>query len=465
MHFISTKITLLIFLFICQFPFSVTYAFEKEANEVIDAKTQNILQLLEILKDNKTISKEQFETLKTQFVKSANLSIEDDYNDDDYDDGYSEDDESNLAIKTEGGLEVSTFDGQYSFELSGRILYDYTLFSEDKNVLGNDSSLRKAYLGVEGKIDYDWGYELTIDFAGGEADIKDAYISYLGQTGWLWKFGHVKEPFSLSELTSSKYSTFLERPMLTEFSPGRSLGVNTITYGSHWTLAASLTSETWDNDPDDEGSEGWGSTIRSTYAPWHTDTQALHFGVALSYRETDDEQKVKFDTRPETKNTGIKFLNTGKIKQVDNITRMGLETAWVEGPFSAQAEYVFAELERQIEENLSFSGWYVTASWMVTGESRDYKFKKGSFGRMKPYSPFGAWEVALRYSALDLNDKDITGGSGNISTIGINWYVNERIRTMLNYAIVDNDEFADDDGDVLPSDNPNYVQLRLQIDF
>lgn len=453
MPLLSKKLTLSLFIFICHSLFITSKASAKETNEIADDKPKSYLQLLTILNQNKTISDEQFQTLKKHAENNTELLEEID------------DEEDDLAIKTEGGLEVSTYDGKYSFELSGRLMYDLTAFKEDVNKLGNDTSIRKAYLGVEGKIDYDWGYELTIDFAGGDADIKDAYISYSGQAGWLWKFGHVKEPFSLSELTSSKYSTFLERPMLTELAPGRSLGINTRTYGAHWTLAASLTSEAWDNDPDDEGDEGWGATIRSTYSPWHKDTAALHLGFALSYRDTDDEQKIKFDTRPETKNTDVKYLNTGKIKHVDNFTRMGLETAWVEGAFSVQAEYILTELERESESALTFSGWYATASWFLTGESRDYKFKKGAFGRIKPYSASGAWEIALRYSSLDLNDQDITGGSSNISTIGINWYINDRMRTMLNYAIVENDEFADDDGDTLPSDNPSYLQLRLQMDF
>ena len=300
---------------------------------------------------------------------------------------------SDLAIETEGGLTVSTFDGQYAFELTGRLMYDLTAFDEDEVELGNSSSIRRAYLGVEGKLDYDWGYELTIDFADGDADIKDAYISYLGQTGWVWKFGHAKEPFSLAELTSSKYITFMERPMLTEFAPGRALGIHTNTYGTQWTFAASLTTEAWDEDPDDEGDEGWGATTRATYAPWYCDTRALHFGAALSYRETSDENSVKFDTRPETKSTDIKYLNTGKIKKADSINRYGVEAAWVEGPFSVQSEYVLTEVEGDFGEDLSFSGWYVTSSWMLTGESRNYKFKKGclwSDQALCPYRRMGA---------------------------------------------------------------------------
>ncbi|MDP2561699.1 OprO/OprP family phosphate-selective porin [Psychrobium sp. 1_MG-2023] len=450
------KFALSVFLLTSQSLLFTPFASGNEGSETTQQNPHSYLQLLTVLKNNKTITREQFEALKAQLLDHAEQLEQD---------KYVEDDEESLAIKTEGGLEVSTYDGQYAFELTGRMMFDMTSFEEDKNKLGNDSSIRRAFLGVEGKFDYNWGYELTVDFSGGEADLKDAYISYSGQNGWLWKFGHTKEPFSLEELTSSKYITFIERAMLNEFAPGRSLGINASTYGSNWTVAASINTQAWDDDPDDEGDEGWATTMRSTYAPWHTDTQALHFGIGLSHRVTDDERKVKFNSRPETKNTDIKFLNTGSIKKVEKISRLGLETAWVEGAFSAQAEFIMADLTRQSQDNLSFSGWYATASWMITGESKDYKFRKGSFGRLKPYSPNGAWEVAVRHSSLDLNDLDITGGEGYISTIGINWYITKQMRAMLNYAMVDNDEYANDDGDVLPSDDPRYVQLRLQLDF
>ena len=445
-------------------------AIAQEANKANVQSSSSFLKLIETLRDNKTLTEAQYQALKqhaTVEEKSHTDSAANNTSDDDVDSRINDDIDNNveLALETEGGVKLATYDGQYAFELSGRLMYDLTVFNEDLNAIGNGANLRRAYLGVEGKIDYDWGYELTIDFADGDADIKDAYISYLGKSDWLFKFGNAKEPFGLSELTSSKYSTFIERPMVTEFAPGRNLGVHASTYQQNWAFSASVTADAWDDETDDEGDDGWGFTTRAVYSPWHTDTQSLHLASAWSYRETNDENTVKFDTRPETKSTDIKFLNTGKIRDVSNITRLGFESAWVSGPLSLQGEYMMAELAGDQITDLSFDGWYVMASWMLTGESRDYKFKKGAFGRIKPHSSSGAWELAVRFSELDLNDHQVAGGNSQISTIGVNWYLNERIRAMLNYALVNNDRNADDDGSVLSNDNPQFTQLRLQMDF
>ena len=75
---------------------------------------------------------------------------------------------------------------------------------------------------------------------------------------------------------------------------------------------------------------------------------------------------------------------------------------------------------------------------------------------------WGAWELGLRYSYIDLNDEDIRGGEERNLTLGLNWYLNTKVRLMFNYIRAEVDDRADpavDDGTV------DILQARFQIAF
>ena len=71
---------------------------------------------------------------------------------------------------------------------------------------------------------------------------------------------------------------------------------------------------------------------------------------------------------------------------------------------------------------------------------------------------FGAFEVAARYSTIDLDDGLVNGGTENNLTIGVNWYLNPQVRFMANYIHVDTNSNAG-------NDNPDVIQFRGQLDF
>jgi phosphate-selective porin OprO/OprP len=73
---------------------------------------------------------------------------------------------------------------------------------------------------------------------------------------------------------------------------------------------------------------------------------------------------------------------------------------------------------------------------------------------------WGAWELAFRYSYLDLNDEDIRGGEERNLTLGLNWYLKPNIRFQLNYINAKVEDRADpqvEDG------RANIFQSRFQI--
>ena len=373
--------------------------------------------------------------------------------------------ESEDELQAAGQAENVSSSDHLSLELGGELMIDSAFYNDDKNELGNGTEIRRARLKAEGKI-YDWEYELGVGFAGGDADIKDAYLGYEGWSSTSLMVGQFKEPFSLEELTSAKYITFMERALPIAFAPGRNIGIGVHKYWDTMTVAGGLFGESFNDDVDDEGDEGWGVAGRFTYSPIHQNTRAVHFGAATEYRKSNDDDETKYETKPESNVTDVRFANTGKIEDVESSAKYGLEAAGIWGPFSGQAEYLFTDVSRHSgARDLNLDGWYAYGSWFLTGESRNYRFRKGSFGRVKPLHRYGAWEMAARYSMIDLTDGLVTGGKEQNITLGLNWYINPYMRVMANYIMINNDVNADDDGDVIGNDDPGAFQLRLQGEF
>jgi phosphate-selective porin OprO/OprP len=112
----------------------------------------------------------------------------------------------------------------------------------------------------------------------------------------------------------------------------------------------------------------------------------------------------------------------------------------------------------------------VSGGWFLTGESRPYKKSKGTWSRVEPKHPFdpsagkwGAFEVASRFSCLNLNDANVRGGREANLTVGLNWYLYSNVRMELNYVFANvlstGEVLGAADGEV------NAVMARAQIEF
>jgi len=158
-------------------------------------------------------------------------------------------------------------------------------------------------------------------------------------------------------------------------------------------------------------------------------------------------------------------VNTGRITGAKSIRRLGVEAVAIRGPYSVQAEYMRTRVPRANLEDPEFDGWYVFVSWFPTGESRNYSTRVGNFRPITPIHDYGAIELAARFSSIDLTSGTVLGGKEKNVTLGVNWYVRQRIRLMANYVFVWADENANGNGTVLGNDSPRALMFRFQIHF
>lgn len=377
---------------------------------------------------------------------------------------------SDFRVYWKEGLRFQTADKDFTLKIGGRIMNDWAWMEADRAVeaavgdLEDGTEFRRARLYVAGRIYENVDFKLQFDFAGGDADLKDAYIGLRGLPVYV-KAGHFKEAFGLEELTSSKYITFIERSLPTgAFSPSRNTGfaVNSDALDKRVTWAVGVFRGT-----DDYGygqAEGaYNVTGRITALPRYADDgkNLLHLGASASYRSGRDA--LSFDAEPEV-HLAPDFVDTGDFPS-DSHVLVGGEVAFVKGPFSLQGEIMVADVKRA-GDDATFYGYYVQASCFLTGEHRNYKKSSGAFGRVKPKRNFGknggpgAWEVAARYSYVDLTDGGTVGGELEDITLGLNWHLNPNTRVMWNYVRVDVE-----DGVGAADGNADLFVMRLQIDF
>ena len=145
----------------------------------------------------------------------------------------------------------------------------------------------------------------------------------------------------------------------------------------------------------------------------------------------------------------------------DSVQTYGPELLAIEGPLAVQAEATFTAVQnarllyvnpgRNIG-NPMFWGTYGEVSYILTGEHRGYDKRLGTYDRIKvknnagwsPNGPcgWGAWQVAYRYSYLDLNDTGIQGGVLQQHTFGLNWYLNDNAKIQFNYTNIYRDVTA-----------------------
>src|SRR5262249_37438040 len=115
--------------------------------------------------------------------------------------------------------------------------------------------------------------------------------------------------------------------------------------------------------------------------------------------------------------------------------------------------------------NPRFDGWYVTATWVLTGETRPYEHANGYFGRVTPDSPLsftngglGAFAVPARYSWIDLTSGAIEGGRLDRWTGAFSWYPTNWGRFEFNYGYGRLQRFG-------TTGISRFYQLRLQFEI
>jgi len=352
------------------------------------------------------------------------------------------------------------------------VFYDQT--AANRASVGNEpdgTGIKRARLTMFGSVSENLEYRFQFDLGGfGRPSITDMYID-IKDVPLLDKVrvGQWKQPFSLEEVTSFRFNPFMERSSLFVFSPFRRTGIGFYdwTEDQSWTWMVSAFRGFQDFYGNDLGNvNGYGGVGRLTHCFYYEDDGAkvFHFGggysiIAPSLTSTFFFGKFggnspelgliqgQFGTASFRQNQSMvqtPVLNTSPMYyQIFH-----LETAWVHGPLSIQAEGDIVPVANngnlvpgsKVTGTPTFSGFYVFATYFLTGEHRVYDRNLAVFDRIIPKKNSskgdflgGAWEVGVRLNYINLNSNGINGGRLIDPTFALNWYLNPYTKFSFNY--------------------------------
>jgi phosphate-selective porin OprO/OprP len=330
------------------------------------------------------------------------------------------------------------------------------------NPVVDGTEFRSARLELSGPLSPHLQMQMEYDFGDGQATPADVYIEAndIPLVGTV-RVGHQFEPLNRM-IGSPKQTVFLEKPLPNAFSSGRNVGARTLTTG--WQKRMTLSTGAY-RDTDEFGANGgsraFNLAARATALPFYREEgrRLAHAGFYYSRRYLRDSG-VRFRQRPEAQLAP--YLVDTKTIPAPSVDVFGLEAAGILGPASLQAEYMGAALKESEAGRLGFSGYYVTAAWVLTGEHRPYSRINGSFTRFAPRyaldpaaGHWGAWMLLVRHSHVDLDDGPVSGGKLTDLSFGLNWYISTGTRLMWNYILVDAHELGD----------MQVAQMRLQVEL
>ncbi|MCA9177849.1 MAG: porin [Planctomycetales bacterium] len=343
------------------------------------------------------------------------------------------------------------------------------------------ADFRRARLAAIGNVADNVAYMVEFDFGlPGRPSFMDVWLD-VQNLGWFGqvKIGNYRQPIGLDGLTSVKELTFIERSLPFAFLPFRQIGV--MTYGAAedlgvtWALSGfRFPTDVFGGQVGDNGGYGLASRLTGLVLEG-ADGSALHLGGAYNFIDPANDA-VQYLAQPEfflsetggalvppgVPSTVPPFVDTGVIA-TNSVNLFGAEMAGTSGPLHAQAELIYAVVDRIGGSTVAFSGVSAQAGWILTGEHRPYNRKNGVLGRVVPANNFGAgggaWEVAARWSMLDLNSADVRGGQLNTTTLGLNWYLNQFTKLQFNYIHA----FLDDPANV--GSDADLIAARAHFDF
>ena len=380
----------------------------------------------------------------------------------------------------------------------------------------NDTWLaRRLRPSIQGTVFGKYDYRFQEEFAGGSASVVDAYIDGKFDPAFKVRVGKYKPFVGLERLQAAADIKFIERSFVSNnILPNRDQGIslygdvfgNTLNYALGFNNGVvdggnAATASEFDKDKE--------YTARLFATPFIDDANALSglgFGIAATYTDATAERNLNFtDTSAAdgTRNGLPSYVTNGQqtffryssaALADGKRLRVAPQAYYYNGPFGLITEYARVSQDVSLasggspagggaapalplvgtaltaaqttilkgsNKTLDNNAWQVAATYLLTGEDSSFKGVKPKNDFDLDKGGWGAWELALRYSEMNIDSDTFKNQAGQLAgqtgadavpvpgnsfadptfsakkaktwTAGVNWYLNTNAKIVLNY--------------------------------
>jgi phosphate-selective porin OprO/OprP len=369
------------------------------------------------------------------------------------------------------------YEGPYfTMRLGAGLLVDFSAFAQDQTskqqiAMHPDPKLRDFRLLLGGKLfprikrSITWSAGIMYDAPEHEWRMRQTGIMIAAPELWGSFFiGRSKEGFSLNKIMVGYHGWTMERSTMNDAT------IPILADGIKWLGYTPKHKFLWNvgyfNDFVSKGQafSTYSSQVVGRFAVLpvlsEKENKVVHLGVNLRWGKPLDN-KIRFKSRPESYPAPL-FIDTGSFPS-DSTRMAGYEAysrtkRWLFG-----SEYWWVFVSSEAKRDPVFHGGEFVASYLFNDATRAYNTIGGYFRDVVPKRTVfeggpGAWELVIRYSYSDFNNKDVQGGTFGRITSHVNWYLSDNVRLEANYGYGRLDRFN-------IKGNTQFFQTRLQLTF
>ena len=400
------------------------------------------------------------------------------------------------------GFSIRSADGKNTLRLRGTVHLDGRYVEGEDPTLSIDTfQATRVRPTLEGTFAGIYDFKIMPDFGQGRTVIQDAYLAARFNPASVLTVGKFKSPVGLERLQSANDIRWVQRGYPTSLAPNRDIGmqIGGDLGGGRFSYQAAFLNGSNDGSSsetfaDVDVSDDKEYALRLFAHPFaESDSFALRglgFGVAGTFTDQagNSLQPLLPSFRTPGQSTFFRFRQfsttvgapAGTIADGER-TRIAPQMYYYVGSLGLIGE--FTEVEQEVSRvvptgvrsaTVDTYAWQLAASYFLTGEEASFRGFQPKARFSLEDNTWGAFELVARAQALKVDENAFTGGSNSFADpltnaseaeswgVGLNWYLNENVKWLLDY-----ERTSFEGGAAAGADRPDEdaVQLRLAIGF